>query len=229
MIANASTTAVYLRVSTDSQQSDGQRLDVIRWLEGHGITPESVTWYEDTDSRETLNRVALRQLRSAVFHGRVKTIVVADVTRLAGSIVDGINLLHGWLSQGVRLVSVRQEFDFNSTTGMMIASLLFGLSQSEMETRRQRQRAGIEAARRRGVYRGRKPGSTKAKPERARRLRAQGMTMAEVATALRISRSTAHRYLANKETCGAVSADRSVHDRHRVLPDTAGSIPPSRG
>ena len=37
MIANASSTAVYLRVSTDSQQSEGQRLDVTRWLDSHGI------------------------------------------------------------------------------------------------------------------------------------------------------------------------------------------------
>ena len=121
MIANALSIAVYLRISTNSQQSDGQRLDVTRWLESHGIDPDAVTWYEDTDSRETLNRAALKQLQSAVFQGRIRTIVVADVTRLAGSIVDGVNLLHGWLSQGVRLVSVRQEFDFASTTGMMVA------------------------------------------------------------------------------------------------------------
>ncbi|MHB8862747.1 MAG: recombinase family protein [Pirellulaceae bacterium] len=195
MIATSQRSAVYLRVSTDSQNSEGQRLDVTRWLENHGIDPNVVDWYEDTDSRETLNRVALKRLQSAVFHGRVKTIVVADVTRLAGTIVDGINLLHGWLSQGVRLVSVRQEFDFSSTTGLMIASLLFGLSQSEMETRRQRQRAGIEAAKRRGVYQGRQKGTTKAEPERARRLRAQGLQVEEIATALGISRSTAARYL----------------------------------
>ena len=147
------------------------------------------------DSRETLNREALKRLQSAVFHGRIKTIVVADVTRLAGSIVDGINLLHAWLSQGVRL----GEFDFSSTTGLMIASLLFGLSQSAMETRRQRQRAGIQAAKQRGVYRGRQPGTTKAKPQRAVQLRRQGLKVAEIATALGVSHRTACRYLSVAE------------------------------
>ena len=186
---------VYLRISTASQTTDGQRVDVTRWLTGHGLDPQSVQWFTDTDSRETLSRDGLRRLQSSVFHSQVKTIIVADVTRLAGSIVDGINLLHGWLSQGVRLVSVRQEFDFSSTTGMMVASLLFGLSQAEMETRRTRQRAGIEAAKARGVYLGRKPGTTKAQPARARQLRSQGLTDDEIASALNVTRRTIQRYL----------------------------------
>lgn len=194
MIDN-SKTAVYLRISTDSQKSDGQRLDVSRWLTSHGVAPESVQWFEDTDSRETLDRQALKRLQSAVFQGTVKTIIVADVTRLAGSIVDGINLLHGWLTQGVRLVSVRQEVDFASTTGMMVASLLFGLSQAEMETRRTRQKAGIEAAKTKGVYRGRKPGSTKATPQRARELRKRGLRDHEIGEALGVSRRSVQRYL----------------------------------
>ena len=194
MIDN-SKTAVYLRISTDSQKSDGQRLDVSRWLTSHGINPDSVQWFEDTDSRETLDRQALKRLQSAVFRGKVKAIIVADVTRLAGSIVDGVNLLNGWLTQGVRLVSVRQEVDFASTTGMMVASLLFGLSQAEMETRRTRQQAGIAAAKKRGVYFGRKPGTFKAKPQRARQLRERGLTDSEIATALKVTRRTVQRYL----------------------------------
>ena len=188
-------TAVYVRVSTDTQKGDGQRLDVVRWMENHGINPDNVKWFEDTDSRETLNRVALKCLQSAVFQGEVKTVIVADVTRLAGSIVDGVNLLHGWLSQGVRLISVRQEVDFTSTTGMMVASLLFGLSQAEMETRRKRQRAGIEAAKAKGIYTGRKPGSTKATPQRAKELRQSGLRDHEIGEALGISRRSVQRYL----------------------------------
>ena len=186
---------VYLRISTATQKNDGQRLDVDRWLSAHGIDPRAVQWFTDTDSRETLDRDGLKRLQSAVFHGQVKMIVVADVTRLAGSIVDGINLLHGWLSQGVRFVSVRQEFDFTSTVGMMVASLLFGLSQGEMETRRRRQAAGISAAKAAGKYRGRKSGSLKADASRAAELRGRGLVDAEIAKALGVTRRTVQRYL----------------------------------
>lgn len=77
---------------------------------------------------------------------------------------------------------------------MMVASLLFGLSQAEMETRRIRQRAGIEAAKAKGVYIGRKPGTTKAAPARAQQLRSQGLTNDEVAAILHVTKRTIQRY-----------------------------------
>ena len=52
------------------------------------------------------------------------------------------------------------------------------------------------AAKARGVYRGRKPGTTKAKPARARRLAAKGLTHAEIGAAMDVSRTTVGRYLA---------------------------------
>ena len=185
----------YLRISTADQNEAGQRRDVLRWLAGQGVDQAAVKWFTDTESRDTLTRPGLKALQSAVFHGKIKTIVVADVTRLAGTIVDGVNLLHGWLSQGVRLVSVRQEVDFASTTGMMVASLLFGLSQAEQETRRRRQKAGIAAAKEAGIYKGRKPGTLKGSPARARALHAKGLTVAEVAASLGVSARTARRYI----------------------------------
>lgn len=185
----------YLRKSTAEQQTDGQRFDVTRWLENHGVDPATVQWFEDTDHRETLDRDGLRALRSAIFQGTVKTVVVADVTRLAATIVDGVNLLHNWLSAGCRLVSVRQEFDFSGGVGMMIASLLFGLSQTEMETRRKRQAAGIAAAKAAGKYTGRVSGTRKADASRAAELRQRGLTDTEIAAALHVTRRTIQRYL----------------------------------
>ena len=60
----------------------------------------------------------------------------------------------------------------------MAAAVLFGVAEMERQTRRERQRAGIEAARERGVYKGRKVGTTKAKPSQARKLQAKGLTLA---------------------------------------------------
>jgi DNA invertase Pin-like site-specific DNA recombinase len=69
------------------------------------------------------------------------------------------------------------------------------LDASATDGARQRQRAGIEAAKTRGVYMGRRTGSTKAKPERALELRASGLTVDEIATAMGVARRTAMRYL----------------------------------
>jgi DNA invertase Pin-like site-specific DNA recombinase len=82
------------------------------------------------------------------------------------------------------------------TAGKMLAAVLLGIAEMEQETRRERQRAGIALAKRRGVYKGRQPGTTKGDPERARVLSAKGNSIAEIARALGTSERTVRRYLA---------------------------------
>src|SRR5271156_5708422 len=53
----------------------------------------------------------------------------------------------------------------------------------------------IALARKRGVYTGRKPGTTKAQPSRARALKKQGLTIAEIAKALGVKERTVYHYL----------------------------------
>lgn len=112
---------------------------------------------------------------------------------------DGINLLCNWLERGVQVVAVAQALDLSGTMGKMIAGVLFGLAEMEREVLRERQRVGIDAAKKKGgVYKGRKPGTTKGNPSRAQKLRDKGLTHYEIATALGVSRGTVIRYLQQK-------------------------------
>jgi DNA invertase Pin-like site-specific DNA recombinase len=65
---------------------------------------------------------------------------------------------------------------------------------AEFETniRRERQMAGIEAAKKRGVYAGR---PKKIDSEEAQRLDAEGMTIPQIAEQLGVSRATVYRAL----------------------------------
>lgn len=91
---------------------------------------------------------------------------------------------------------ITQQFDFSGTIGKMIAAVLLGVAEMEQETRRERQTAGIQVAKAKGVYKGRKPGTLKAKPERAKKLRDDGLTLREIGAAMKLSHSTVLRYLA---------------------------------
>lgn len=204
-VNNSRTIAVYLRVSTAGQKTDSQRPDLNRWIQNNGIDQSRVRWFEDKESGKTLNRPAFDDLRKAIFDGEIGTVVVWKLDRLSRRLRDGIELLSDWCERGVRVVAVTQQIDLSGAVGRMLATVLFGLAEIEMEFRSERQAAGIAVARERGVYLGRKPGSTRARPARAAELQAKGLKVAEIGQALGVSKRTVMRYLAS--TRPGVSAD----------------------
>jgi DNA invertase Pin-like site-specific DNA recombinase len=187
--------ACYCRISTHEQKSDSQKAGITKWLKGNGIRLEDVHWYEDIETGATTKRPAFEAMQKAVFNGEVDTLVVWKLDRISRNQKDGIILLADWCDRGVRVVSVTQQLDLNGTVGRIIASVLFGIAEIEREYIRERQVAGIEVAKERGVYQGRKKGTLKAKPERAWEMRDQGMTKPEIARALGVSSQTVWRYL----------------------------------
>ena len=104
-------------------------------------------------------------------------------------------MLAAWCARNVRVVGVTQQIDLSGPVGRMVASVLFGLAEIKWEYRRERQAAGIAAAKSRGVYRGWQKGTTKAVPQRAQTLRQRGLTVLEIATALGVSERSVFRYL----------------------------------
>jgi len=65
----------------------------------------------------------------------------------------------------------------------------------ELQHTRERRAAGIAAAKKRGVYKGREKGATKARLHRAKELKNQGLSALEIARAMNISERTVRRYL----------------------------------
>ena len=193
-------TACYIRVSTIGQNQASQRREINRWLKGNGI--EDIDVYVDQSTGDNLQRPDFERLQQAIFNGEVKTVVVYKLDRLSRSLADGIATLTDWLSKGVRIVSITQQLDFSGATGKLIASVLFAVAEMEQETRRERQAAGIAAAKEKGIYTGGKAGRTKRrddgssiKPSEAIKLREKGLTYKQISTAMGISQSTVRRYL----------------------------------
>ena len=186
---------VYIRVSSHSQKSDSQHAEIRRWLTAHGHDLETVQWFEDTETGATLTRSGLIRLQEAIFAGTVKMVVVWKLDRIARSMREGINTLSRWCELGVRVVSVTQQIDLSGTVGHLVAGVLFAIAEIELQHVKERQTVGIALAKQRGVYKGRKHGATKAKPQRARELRDKGMTLLEIAQALHVDKRTVSRYL----------------------------------
>jgi DNA invertase Pin-like site-specific DNA recombinase len=143
-----------------------------------------------------LCREAFQQFQKDIFAGQVGMVVVWKLDRLSRRLRDGVNILADWCERGLKIIVITQQIELNGAVGRMIAALLLGLAEIELEYRAERQAAGIEVAKRRGVYKGRNPGTTKGEPGRARELRAKGLKVGEIAQAMGTSKRTIQRYLA---------------------------------
>ncbi len=197
------TIACYTRVSTFEQTGAAQRAEIEKWLESNGIQSERVRWYQDKETGATLKRPAFEKLQSDIFTGKVGTVVVWKLDRLSRNLRDGINVLADWADRGLKVVSITQQLEFNGTLGKMLATLLFGLAEMDLTNIRERQAAGIAAAKKRDAtlplseraYQGRRRETKKADAQRARELRDRGNKPREIAAALGISERTVFRYL----------------------------------
>jgi DNA invertase Pin-like site-specific DNA recombinase len=187
--------AAYVRTSTRRQKDDSQRSEINKWFAANGIAPEKVEWYADQETGKTLDRPEFARLQKNVFEGKIKTIVIWKLDRLSRRLRDGINTLADWCEKNIKIVVITQQIELSGAVGRMMAALLLGLAEIELEYRQERQAAGIEVAKIKGVYTGRRAGTTKAKPKRAKELREKGLTVEEIAQAISVSPRTVWRYL----------------------------------
>jgi DNA invertase Pin-like site-specific DNA recombinase len=185
---------IYLRVSSPKgQKTDSQRAELEAWAKRQRL--KRVEWFEDRETGKHLHRPAFQKMQAAIFAGSIDTVIVWKLDRLARNLKDGINTVADWCQRGIRVVSITQQIDLNGPVGQLIAGVLFGIAQIEHQHIRERQAIGIAAAKKRGVYTGRKEGTTKAPPARARALRRQGLTVPEIAQALGVKQRTVFNYL----------------------------------
>ena len=190
-------TGVYIRVSSPKgQKTDSQRAELEAWLKRHRM--KAVHWFEDRDSATNMQREAFQQLQAAIFAGKITTVIVWKLDRLARSLKEGVNVLADWCKRGVRVISITQQIDLSGPVGHLIASLLFGIAEMELQHSKERQAIGIALARKHGVYTGRKSGTTKAAPSRARVLKKQGLKVSEIAAALGVKQRSVYNYLSRR-------------------------------
>jgi DNA invertase Pin-like site-specific DNA recombinase len=187
--------AAYCRTSTTRQKNDSQIAEIEKWLVAHGFDQKHVRWFIDQESGKTLKRPKFQELQKAVFAGEIKTVIVWKLDRLSRRLKDGVCVLADWCEKNVKIVVITQQIELDGPVGRMIAALLLGLAEIELDYRRERQMAGIEVAKKKGVFLGRKQGTTKAEPQRAQALRSKGLKVQEIAQALGTSKRTVLRYL----------------------------------
>ncbi|WP_141014206.1 recombinase family protein [Nocardioides sambongensis] len=180
-------TVTYLRVSSDTQQLDRQ--DELR--------EHADRVFEEYASAATRQRPVLTELIAYVRDG--DTVRVWSMDRLARSLTDLLALVKELNGKGVTVSFTKERLDFvphhDDPMSTLLLHVMGAVAEFERSVIRQRQAEGIAKAKQQGKYTGRQPVLAAAQVDEAKARLALGLSKAQVARELGVSRSTLHRAL----------------------------------
>lgn len=175
----------YARVSTDDQVLDSQ----IHALKAAG----AARIFTDKLSGKSTARPQLQACLDYLNPGDVLAVYSTD--RLGRSVSDLIAIVEGLHARGIQFKSLTEPFDTTDFGGELFFHIVAAFAQMQRKQIVAKTKAGLEAARARGRVGGRPTVMTPERIEQARRMRAEGKTVAQVAEVLKVGTATVHRAL----------------------------------
>jgi len=135
----------YLRVSTDKQDIDNQRLEILTYANKHSMKIDEFIEVEISSRKDLLKR-RITELLGKVNEG--DTVIVAELSRIGRSIVEVINIVNELVQKKVRLIAIKQGLDIRNNGDMQtkIMITMFSLfAEIERDLISQRTKAALAA------------------------------------------------------------------------------------
>ena len=181
----------YARVSTTGQCLDRQFDALIQ----AGVDKDLI--YTEKMSGTKSNRPKLKALLNILELG--DTVYIESLNRLGRSSADLITLMQTFSDMGVTLISLKEQLDFSSAAGKMIAQFLAILAEFERNCIVERVKEGLSAARARGRIGGRPATPEKILDKALKMYDLHNLTVSEICRACGISRTTLYKALRQRE------------------------------
>lgn len=146
----------YIRVSTDKQTTENQKLVIRQYAKQHHLT--RIQWVAETISgtREPEKR-KLGDLIEITQKGDV--VVITELSRLGRSLIMIFNVLQTFLNKDVKVIAIKENYELGDNVQSKVIAFAFGLSaEIERQLISERTKAGLERAKKKGKQLGRKPG-----------------------------------------------------------------------
>lgn len=180
----AGTLVGYARTSTAEQQA-GLEAQVAE-LQAIGCTKVFEEHVSSVDAKRPQLEAALDWVREG------DTFIVTKPDRLARSVSDLLKIVEDLKARKIHVRIMSMGVDTSTATGTLILQMLAAVAEFERNIMLERQRHGIAKAKAEGRYKGRAP-TARAKSDEVRRLKAEGMSVANIVKATGISRASVYR------------------------------------
>jgi len=176
----------YRRVSTVVQNT-ARQLD--------GVAVDKV--FEDKLSGKDTNRPKLMAMLEYVREGDM--VIVHSLDRLGRNLDDLRGLVKGMVSKGVSVKFLKENLVFSADSSNPFSELMLNMlasfSEFERELIKERQKEGVQIAKAKGLYKGRKQEMTPEKIAEIKHRVDSGDAKTTIAKDMGISRDTLYRYI----------------------------------
>ena len=136
----------YVRVSTIEQNEERQ----IKALEIYNIDK----WFVEKVSGKDMKRPQLISMLDFAREG--DNIYIHDLSRLARSTADLLKIVELLNEKKINLISNKESIDTSTATGKLMLTMIGAINEFERQNLKERQAEGIEIAKNKGKYKGRK-------------------------------------------------------------------------
>lgn len=188
----------YVRVSTE-EQNEARQVEALNKLGVEKI-------YIEKKSGKNLDRPVLQEMLDFIREG--DTVYVHDLSRISRSLTDLLNLVELLQKKRVHLVSEKESVNTETPTGRLFLSIVGAINEFERTNLLERQREGIEIAKREGKYKGRKPRQLDNVAELYAMWQSGEKSKVQIARDYRISRPSLDRLFKEYEKSGALGAKK---------------------
>src|ERR1700741_595787 len=147
--------AIYVRVSTDGQNTEGQETELKEYAKHRGW--EVTRIYRDKMSGAKSSRPALDELMADAKKRKTDIVLVWRFDRFARSVSHLLHALETFRAVGVEFVSISEQVDTSTPTGKMVFTVLGAVAELERSLIGERVRSGLRNARAKGRRLGRPP------------------------------------------------------------------------
>jgi DNA invertase Pin-like site-specific DNA recombinase len=196
-------TIAYIRVSSDSQDVDKQRLEILDYANRCGIKVDEFISIE-ISSRRTAKERRIEELMEKLCAG--DTLIVSELSRIGRSIAEVIGLVNALVERKIRLVAIKQNLDIKDNHDMatkVIVTIFSLLAELERDLISSRTKAALAALKNGGKQLGRPKGRLSksrldGQEEEIKGLLVKKVSKAAIARILGVHRGTLIKFLESR-------------------------------
>ncbi len=196
------TVFAYLRVSTEDQTVESQKLGIVEYATRQGLTIDKYITDDGVSGTVLAKDRNLNKILKQAKEG--DKVIVSELSRLGRSTADVINTCQIFIKKGVSCYFIKQNMALDNTPmGKMMVAILSAFAEMERDLISQRTIEGLRRAKAQGKVLGRKVGSggfskLDDKEEEIRKLIERGYNKNQLAKKFKVSFCCVQKFLSNK-------------------------------